>query len=128
MSNLIVENLANKYSIPFEKGLSKICFTMVPLSDDPLSVYVIQSGWSDNGPLFHILTEYGDCMTTDYEFGNLNQVCEKHPEFKKIWESQVFQDVVITADTFLSVPNDADLGKQCRAVSLNAARTNISID
>jgi len=99
--------------IPFQKGVSHIAFSLVPETDEPLAVFIIQAGWMDGGPTFHILTEYGDMMDTDYEFRTLSQVYERWPEFQSVWESKQ-PDVVVSGITIIKTPNDQELGKKIR--------------
>jgi len=115
------EKTVRKYSIPFQKGLSKVCFILTPEHDEPISVHIIQSGWSDNGPMFHILVEYGDIMETNYDFGNLNYVCDKWPEFQEIWNAKVFQDIVVSSEDFRTMTNDSELGNQSRKQAMTKA-------
>jgi len=104
--------------IPFVKGRSHVAFSLVPETDEPLAIFIIQAGWTDCGPTFHILTEYGDSMQTEYDFRNLSQVYEKYPEFQSIWESRV-QDGIVSSEDFISYPNDMELGHLIRSRSIN---------
>lgn len=103
--------------IPLEKGRSSICHTLVPTIDEPIGIKIIEAGWYDGGPTFHIITEYGDFYQSDYDFGNLNYVLQKYPEFKEIWEES-FPDVVVSREELLSKPNDQELGKWVRKQTL----------
>jgi hypothetical protein len=103
--------------IPFQKGKSRVAFSLVPETDEPIAIFVLQAGWIDGGPTFHILTEYGDMMQTDVEYCTLSQAYEKYPEFQPIWESS-FQDTVVSVEDLLTNPNDQELGKLIRLRSL----------
>jgi hypothetical protein len=104
--------------IPFRKGISQISRTLVPEnSDEPISVHIIESGWKDNGPMYHILVEYGDYMQTDYQFGNFQFICEMFPEFRKIIED-TFVDVIITSEEIHNTPNAGELGALVRKKSI----------
>ena len=105
--------------IPFQKGVSHIAFSLVPETDEPLAVFIIQAGWMDGGPTFHILTEYGDMMDTDYDFRTLSQVYERWPEFQSVWESRI-KDTIISAEDIDNYPNDMELGKLIRLRSFNS--------
>ena len=73
----------------------------------------------DGGPTFHILTEYGDMMDTDYDFRTLSQVYERWPEFQSVWESRI-KDTIISAEDIDNYPNDMELGKLIRLRSFNS--------
>jgi len=103
--------------IPFQKGRSHAAFSLVPETGDPISVIIVRAGWTDGGPTFHILTEYGDMMQTDYDLCTLNQVYEKYPEFQSVWESS-FQDIIVSKEDILTNPNDQELGKTIRLRSI----------
>jgi hypothetical protein len=108
----------HEFNIPFRKGISQISHTLVPESEEPMSVHIMKSGWSDNGPLYHILVEYGDFMQTDYKFGNFEYVCEMFPEFREISKAK-FKDVIITSEEIHHISNENELGKLVRSKSLS---------
>jgi len=104
---------SREIQIPLEKGRSVVCHTLVPTTEEPIGIKIIEAGWYDGGPTFHIITEYGDFYQSDYDFGNLNYVLEKYPEFKSIWEEK-FPDVVVSSKELINIPNDQELGKWAR--------------
>jgi hypothetical protein len=105
-------------NIPFSQGRSQVCYTLVPDTDEPIAVKITEAGWHDNGPTFHVITEYGDHMVSDYDYLNLVQLFEKWPEFKSIWEK--FQsEVIVSAEDFAKYSNDMELGKFARSQNSN---------
>ena len=102
-----------EFKIDFEKTLSNLCYTMVPIGDEPISMHIIEAGWYDNGPTFHIITEYGDIAESTYEYGNMQFVTHKVPAFKGVWESKQ-PDVVVSGIAIIKTPNDQELGKKIR--------------
>ena len=90
-----------------------VCYNLVPTTEDPISIKIVEAGWYDGGPTFHIITEYGDFYQSDYDFGNLDYVLGKYPEFKEIWEEK-FPDVVVSSKELINTPNDQELGKWTR--------------
>jgi hypothetical protein len=107
------QETTQEFHLDFEKGRSQVCYSLVPTVDEPVGVKIIESGWRDGGPLFHILVEYGDFMETDYLFGNMNFVCEKFPQFREIYETKQ-PDVVISGQEIQDMRNDAELGHWTR--------------
>lgn len=82
--------ISREISIPLKKGRSSICHTLVPTTDEPIVIKIVEAGWYDGGPTFHLITEYGDYMTSDYSFETLEQLTKKYPEFIEIWEDAIW--------------------------------------
>jgi hypothetical protein len=102
------ETVTREVQIPLNAGRSQVCYNFVPAdTDEPINVKIVQAGWYDGGPTFHVLTEYGDYMHTDYEYLTLAQLYNKHPEFKPVFESD-YHDVIFTSREILQT-NISDL-------------------
>jgi len=106
-------------TIEFEKGISQVAWTLCPTNEEPFSVKILKSGWQDHGlPMYHVLTEWGSYEETSYSHLNQEQLFERYPEFKAILDNH-FQDIIVSAEEFQSMPNDGEIGRYIRRNSVS---------
>ena len=93
-------------------------WTLVEESGEPFVIKILKSGWKDHGEsMYHVLTEWGAYDETTYSHLNESQLFEKYPDFKKILELRS-ADIMVSISDIMSCPNDLELGKKIRKLSL----------
>lgn len=93
-------------------------WNLVEESGEPFIIRILKSGWKDHGEsMYHVLTEWGAYDETTYSHLNESQLFEKYPDFKNILGSKSDCVILSTAD-IISCPNDLELGKKIRKLSL----------
>ncbi len=114
-------------NIPLEQGRGQVCHTLVPTTDEPIAVKIVEAGWYDGGPTFHIITEYGDFHQSDYDYGNLAYVLQKYPEFKETWE-ELYPAVLVSTAELRKFSNDQELGNWTRKQSCNTNQNRKEVE
>ena len=61
-------------SVLFQRGKDTKIKTIHPVGEEPIQVFVIQSGWQGVEPEYHVITEYGDFEHTEYQYLTESQV------------------------------------------------------
>ncbi len=99
-------------SIPFGRGKDKTVAVLVPITDEPIQVFLIKSGWTSGIPTYHVIIEYGDLEQTDYKFMTAPQIASHFGvDINLVYETHSF---TVTPEYVQSIPNDGELGKKVR--------------
>lgn len=68
----------NHYKLEFKEITSKGTRIFYPLTEDPICIKIIPSGWDYGYSTYHVIIEYGDMENSDYHFLSSDQIKEKY--------------------------------------------------
>jgi hypothetical protein len=104
-------------SIPFGRGKDKPAAVLVPITDEPIQVFLIKSGWTGGTPTYHVIIEYGDYEQSDYKFMNADEIAKYFGvDVNLIYETRSF---AVTPEYVHAIPNDGELGKRVRQETIS---------
>lgn len=68
----------NEYEFGFKETTYEGTRFFSPITEDPICIKIIPSGWDYGYPTYHVIVEYGDMETSDYHFLSSDQIKEKY--------------------------------------------------
>jgi hypothetical protein len=74
----IYKDLENEYKLEFRETASIGARFFSPVTEDPICIKIIPSGWDYGYPTYHVIIEYGDMDNSDYHFLSSDQIKEKY--------------------------------------------------
>jgi hypothetical protein len=106
-----------KMTASFSEGVGEKARSLYAENEEPIGVRFLKSGWNYGYPTYHVIIEYGDMEQTDYLFMSADQIKESF-DFD-ITTEQLVHSVLVSRETILNLPNDAQLGIEVRKQSNN---------
>jgi hypothetical protein len=104
-------------SIPFQRTDDRVVRVIAPKNEEPIQVFLIESGWNYGYPTYHVIIEYGDFEQTDYKFMSADEVSK----FLGVSVDEIHQtrSFVLTPEYANRYPNDGELGKRVRQETIS---------